>query len=244
MLFDTHAHLSEASHSELASIDYPILNVTTDASQWQAAIDFHQQNAYLLPALGIHPWFVTQQSFADIDLLENYIERESVIAIGEIGLDFQKQHLATKELQLAIFECQLELAQRHNLPVSIHVIKAHNEMSVFLKEYSIMGVIHGLGASIEVARAYIDLGYKIGVNAVCCRENARRYHQMLVYFGLNHFVLETDYPNICLPNADIASLADLQQVASCIVDIKNISIAEVIQQTSYNARQVFKLIDK
>ncbi|MBO1927508.1 TatD family hydrolase [Thiomicrorhabdus sp. 6S2-11] len=243
MLFDTHAHLIEASQQELDSIDYPILNVTADSSQWYRAITIQKQNPFLLPALGIHPWFVSQESYADIDVLENFIERESIFAVGEIGLDFQKQFVKNKLLQLDIFECQLQLAERHQLPVSIHVIKAHSELLTLLKQYSVGGVIHGLGASLPLVEQYLGLGFKIGVNGVACRSNANRYHAMLNNFSLAHFVLETDYPNIYLPNRAQSSLSDIRHIAEMVAQIKNITAAEVIQQTSYNARSVFGFKD-
>lgn len=239
MLFDSHAHLLEASVQEISSLHYPVLNVTTDVSQWSAAITLSKSYPNLLCALGLHPWFVTDGSFADIVLLENYLQREKVTAIGEIGLDFQKSYLANKNLQLEIFEWQLQLADRYNKPVSVHVVKAHNEMLALLKKYSIKGVIHGLGSSLRQVEQYLNLGLKVGVNGVLCRFNARRYHAMIESFDLSHFVLETDYPNITLPQKSVASLTDISSVASMIAELKGCSQQEVERLTGYNAQQVF-----
>ncbi|MBO1923954.1 TatD family hydrolase [Thiomicrorhabdus sp. 6S3-12] len=240
MLFDTHAHLSEATPQEIAALHYPVLNVTTDPSQWNNAVELSKQFPMVGCALGLHPWFVSQDSFAALDILENYLQREKISALGEIGLDFQKQFSNNKTLQLELFECQLQLAQKYRLPVSIHVIKAHNEMLALLKEYRVGGVIHALGASLPLVESYINLGLKIGVNGVVCRINAHRYHAMLQNFDLSHFVLETDYPNIVLPGHTHVALNDLQEVAKMISSLKTLPVAEVLQQTSYNAQQIFR----
>jgi len=190
-------------------------------------------------ALGIHPWFVNEYSVAELAVLENFIQREKIAAIGEIGLDFEKSYRSTRALQLEVFELQLELAVLHQLPVSIHAIKSHNETIALLKEYPTKGVIHGLGASVEVVQAYIDLGMKIGVNAVLCRENAVRYHKFVKHFGVSNFVLETDFPNILLPKHSEARLGDLEAIATMFARLKQLPTAEAIQQTGYNAQKLF-----
>ncbi|MBF6059065.1 MULTISPECIES: TatD family hydrolase [Thiomicrorhabdus] len=241
MLFDTHAHLVEASTQELHSIDYPVLNVTTDVSQWQKALDLYSGNPYILPALGIHPWFVETASADDLQVLQGQLSSLTVYAVGEIGLDFTDKHKHNKDLQLSILEQQLDMAKTHQLPVSLHCQKAHNDMINLLKQYDLgkAGVLHGLGASREVISRYLDLGYSIGVNGVVCRENARRYHEMVSYFSLEHFVLETDYPNIHLPGEDAAHLCDLNKVAEQIAMLTGYSVEDVLKQTGYNARQIF-----
>ncbi|QKI88452.1 TatD family hydrolase [Thiomicrorhabdus xiamenensis] len=240
MLFDTHAHLLEATPQEVAALHYPVLNVTTDSSQWSDAVELSKQSPMVACALGLHPWFVCEDSFPALVTLENYLQREKICALGEIGLDFQKQFSANKDLQLEVFESQLQLAQKYLLPVSIHVIKAHNEMLALIKEYPVSGVIHGLGASLPLVKSYIDLGFKVGVNGVVCRENANRYHAMLQNFDLRHFVLETDYPNIALPGQNNVSLNDINRVAETVASLKNSPLEEVLLQTGYNAQQIFR----
>ncbi|BBP46829.1 TatD family hydrolase [Thiosulfatimonas sediminis] len=243
MLFDTHAHLLEANQEQLAALTYPVLNVTSHLAQWQDAIRLSEQNPLIGCALGIHPWFVNETSFSDLTYLLQLLEWQEIAAIGEVGLDFQPAFQHTKERQLAIFESQLQLAVYFNKPVSIHVIKAHNEMLSLLKSYSVCGVIHGLGASLSLAKRYLDLDFKIGLNGVLCRQNARRYREMVAHFDLAHFVLETDYPNVVLPTEESADLADLFAIANCVAFIKNVSVTEVVEQTRYNAHSIFSFTD-
>lgn len=235
--FDSHAHLT--SLSDLP--EYFCLNVTTCSSEWQKAISQHKTYPNILPSLGIHPWYVNDVLPSDLVTLASLLATNNVFAVGEIGLDFTKQHIATKNLQLHFLEQQLFMAKSFQLPVSIHCVKAHNEMLNMLSSSNLgkAGVIHGLGASIELVQRYIDIGYKIGINGVTCRSNARRYHEMVKHFSLDYFVLETDYPNVMLPHHEIVSPDDIHSLASKVSELTGKSIEEVVEQTRYNAEQIF-----
>lgn len=235
--FDTHAHLNNTNQYP----DYFCLNVTTVPSEWQAAIDLYKHHNNLLPAIGIHPWFVEQVQVSDIDLLQQLVVQDHVFAMGEIGLDFTDNHRQSRELQLDIFEQQLVFAKQYQLPVSVHCLKAHKEVLNLLKKTDLgkLGVMHGLGASKEIVQQYLDIGFKIGVNSVLCRDNARRYHEMIQSFDLQHFVLETDYPNMLIPGLDKPEFDDIKLVAAKIAELKSMTIESVLEQTEESARQVF-----
>ncbi len=236
-LFDSHAHLNDLDQYP----DYYCLNVTTQPFEWQQALDIYSKYNQILPALGIHPWFVNDIDQESIEYLNGLLSGANVFAVGEVGLDYTDKHIASKSKQQEVFEIQLSMAKNHQLPVSIHCQKAHNEMFHLLRQYDLgkCGVIHGLGASKEVVTKYLDLGYKIGINAIFCRENARRYHEMVANFDLSHFVLETDFPNVLLPGLLTASILDIEQVAIKIAELKNIPVEQVAKVSTDSAQSVF-----
>jgi len=236
-LFDTHAHLNACDTFP----DYPCLNVTTKPEEWGDALDIYRDYPCMYPALGIHPWFVQSNSEDQLLRLSHLLAQRKSYAIGEIGLDFGVKYKINRREQLRVFDAQLVLACEFNLPVSIHVNKAHNDMLRTLKDHVLpkCGVIHGLGGSREVISSYIELGYKIGVNAVACRSNARRYHDMLSYFSLDCFVLESDYPNVIAPSRSCATLDSIHLVASLISNIKEVDLELVYNATFQNASEVF-----
>lgn len=254
-MFDTHCHLSYlsptadfpdcSSHSQSANLtllsqpNHRFLCVAAQSSEWNAIISLAKSHNHVLPALGIHPWYVSQGYIEQLHLLEQLLSKERVYALGEIGLDLQARYLSNKALQIEAFEQQLALAGSHQLPVSLHLVKAHHIAPSILKSYQARGVIHGLGSSIEVVKTYIDLGFKFGVNAIACRSNAHRYHRMIDYFGLQHMVLETDFPNVALSGSNEAALADIEVVANFIAQRLAISIEEVIAFTDNNANLIF-----
>ena len=241
-MFDTHCHLSSYydNSTSFPQSDNSYLAVSTQLNDWIPTLDFAVKQNGIYPALGIHPWFVNASYYVDLLVLKSLLLKSKVAALGEIGLDFKDEFMDTKSIQLDCFEAQLQLAQHHNLPVSLHCIKGHNEMLSLLKSYNVTGVIHGLGSSVQIARQYIDLGFKFGVNGVTVRDNANRYHELVRTFGLKHIVLETDYPNINLPGLVNCQLSDINDVAQKVSTLLNISIEDVIKQTDYNSFQLFK----
>jgi len=235
LYFDTHAHLLDAP---MTLLNHPTLCVTTDSNQWLSALQYAQSCDYFLPAIGLHPWFVSVCSEQDIADLEQLIQAFPIAALGEIGLDFSLQYKMTRMMQLEVFEQQLELALNFRLPVSIHVVKAHNEMLSLLKQYPVKGVIHGLGSSLQIAHSYLSLGMKIGVNGILCRPNARRYQQMVQQLPLDSFVLETDFPNIHFPEQK-AALNDIEQVARRMACLTDKPLSEILDCTYNTASEIF-----
>jgi len=253
-MFDTHCHLDRFIHisstihnsqTSINSVPFTIplnhhyLAVSTIPDKWLSLLEFAQNNPYIHSALGIHPWFVSESSIKDVSILRSFIQEYSVTALGEIGLDFKKPHRSDPSIQLKVFEAQLKMAVEFNLPVSLHIVKAHNEALQLLQEYPVKGVVHGLGSSIEVAQRYVDLGFKFGVNGVCLRANACRYHRLITHFGLEHIVLETDFPNITLPGLVESSLDDIEDIATHIASLLDSTTGTVITQTDDNAHHIF-----
>ena len=241
-MFDTHCHLDSYLHSPSdfsTTPDFNYLAVSTKPSNWLPLIAFCKTIPNVYCALGIHPWFVQELTNDSVQLLEHCIKQNSVSAIGEIGLDFLPEYKVTKSIQLQVFESQLSLAQKYNKPVSLHIVKAHNQALGLLHEHSVNGVVHGLGASKQLVQQYLDLGLKIGINGVSVKTGARRYHELIKYCGVHNLVLETDFPNIILPNHLAASLSDLNVVAEHAAGLLNISFDEFIRCTDVNAKQLF-----
>lgn len=250
-MFDTHCHLNNffatESFGTTSSCEHNkdpsyYLAVCTQRQEWASLIAFAKSHNKVLPALGIHPWFVTTDYESDLYYLSELLSQNSINAIGEIGLDFLPQYSANKLLQVDCFIQQLELAQQYSLPLSLHCSKAHNEMLAQLKHASLTGVMHGFSSSVQMAHQYIDIGFKLGVNGVVCRSNARRYHELVKSVGLENIVLETDYPNINLPGLVKPHLADITTVSKSVADLLDVSVADVIEQTDYNAQQIFNRV--
>jgi len=251
MIIDTHCHLdlflkNPSAFSSVLS-DFTKLNLTpqfismtTDSGQWVDHLTFSKAYPQVHCSLGIHPWYAHNVKFNDLNDLRSLLDTQPVTALGEIGLDFSHEFKPHQDAQLEVFYPQLELAQCFSKPVSIHVVKAHSEMFRALSEYNSYGVIHGLGASLQVAQRYVDLGFKIGVNGVSVRSNARRYHALVKHFGLDHLVLETDFPYVKLPGLVESQLVNVLTVADQLASLLNVSLDTVLQITSQNAHDVFK----
>ncbi len=252
MIIDTHCHLDSLLDSSVDFMDslsvfrqhnltphFIAMSVSPD--NWPIVRKLSLLYPTVHVALGIHPWYVTAQSHSSLQSLEELLNTEKVVALGEIGLDFSPAYQHSKHFQIELLEAQLSLAQNFNKPISVHVIKAHNELYQSLRRHSLTGVIHGLGSSLEVAQNYVDCGFKIGVNSVLLRENAHRYHALVRHFGPKYLVLETDYPNVRLPGLVKSNLHDTIRVAEQVATLLGLSFDDVLHQTTANAQQIFKL---
>ena len=247
MLVDTHCHLDQYSIEELVlEIDINNIYITmgTSSENWFQILELHSIYPHIIPALGLHPWYVSEDYEFQFKLLTELISKYQVSVMGEIGLDFSSKYSNTATLQLNALTLQLELASQNELPISLHVIKAHNPLISLLKQFSVTGVIHGLGSSVEMTKQYLDLGFKIGVNGVVVRENARRYHHLVQTFGVDALVLETDSPNILLPNKSRSLLVDIYQVVIKIAELTGLPETEIIRATNHNAQRIFNLKER
>ena len=156
-------------------------------------------NSYLAP--GLHPFYIEQHQSSHLRDLEQLLKNEECVAIGEIGLDtFSKQHKQAEafQKQKEFFSAQLELAQQFDKPVLLHIRKSHAETLAILKQhqFKLGGIAHAFSGGIEEAKAFIKLGFKIGVTGQITNPNAKKLHAVVQAIGAEHVVLETDCPDM------------------------------------------------
>ncbi|WP_034280288.1 TatD family hydrolase [Alkanindiges illinoisensis] len=163
----------------------------------QAAAEHPQ--ALLAP--GLHPFYIHEHTTEHLLKLEQLLKSQQVVAIGEIGLDTFTKEMKQPEVfarQQEFFSAQLELAQQYNLPVLLHIRRAHAETLALLKKHRFKqgGIAHAFGGGIQEAKAFIQMGFKLGVTGQVTNPNAKRLHQVIQAVGADHLVLETDCPDM------------------------------------------------
>ena len=220
-----------------------ILIPGVEASAWQQQLQLVQSSSYLHAALGLHPYFLKSFQPQYIQQLEQLLTTESVVAIGEIGLDFAID--IEPQLQQQVFVQQLELAQQFELPVIVHHRQSHNELIRLLKQYPLVrgGVIHAFSGSLQIAQEYIRLGFKLGVGGGITYERAKKMRKVFQQLPLEHLLLETDAPDMPISgyqgqrNTPERLPLILQQLA----DLRQEPAETISQQTSENFRQLFRV---
>lgn len=155
--------------------------------------------SYLAP--GLHPFYIEQHQPEHLNHLEAILASEDCIAVGEIGLDtFLKQHKQADILQKQsdYFSAQIELAQQFDKPILLHIRKSHADVLAILKkhQYRQGGIAHAFSGGVEEAKAFVKLGFKIGVTGQITNPNAKKLHQVVQALGAEHLVLETDCPDM------------------------------------------------
>jgi TatD DNase family protein len=253
-LVDTHCHLDFPAFDEdrvevlRACRQQGIEQVIVPAvarSNWSSVLALCEQDAGLFPALGLHPVFTEQHQDSDLLELEKLlsIHREQLVAVGEIGLDYYIQE-PDKEKQSAVFEAQLQLARQADLPVILHVRKAHDQVLGFLQRVGVKGgTAHAFNGSLQQAKRYIDLGFKLGFGGILTHENANKIHALARQLPLNSIVLETDAPDMVVAShkGERNSPAFLPEILQALASLRSETIQQLAEQTTANARAVFSL---
>jgi TatD DNase family protein len=197
----------------------------------------------LYPALGLHPVYLDRHEAADLAALEALLAEHRPAAVGEIGLDYFVAQL-DRERQQALFEAQLTLARDAGLPVILHVRKAHDAVLATLRRIRVPGgIAHAYNGSLQQARQYIELGFKLGFGGMLTYERSRRLRQLAQTLPLEAIVLETDAPDLTVAQhrGMRNSPEYLPHCLAALADVRGESPEELALRTSANARAVLGL---
>lgn len=254
-LFDSHCHLDFAvfdaqretlmQQAEAEGVRRILVPGVT-ADDFERVLSLRQRwPAQLVIALGLHPCFIAKHTKHCVQRLADALQREAnIVAVGEIGLDFRVD-MAEVEVQLMLLKQQLELARQHDLPVILHVVKAHERMLSLLKRYRLAagGVVHAYSGSIEQAREYAKLGFRLGIGGTITFPRARRLQQLVTELPLEWMLLETDAPDMPLHGFEAQPNSPLQvcKVAQRLAELKGMPVDQVAEQTTSNANSLFRL---
>ena len=212
------------------------------AATWDRLLNVCQHSPQLHPALGMHPMFMAEHHDKHIPLLREYVAQHSPIAIGEIGLDFYIPN-HDKQSQSQLFEQQLAIAKEFELPVLLHVRKAHDQTLSLLKKYSIhSGIVHAFSGSEQQANAYIKQGLLLGFGGAITHNRATRLQGLLAKLPLTAIALETDAPD--MPLADQLgqrnSPENIVLIAKKIAELRKQTFEEITESTTNNVRKLIK----
>lgn len=201
MFIDTHCHLSKEYYEDIDEIINKAKdnNVNTliisgcDKKGIIEGLELIKKYPNIYMTIGFHPSEVDTTTNEDLIWLEELIKsNKKIIGVGEIGLDYYWVK-DNKEQQRTLFKKQLDIATRLKLPIVIHSREATQETYDILKEYKLKGIIHCYSGSLEMAKEYIKLGYKIGIGGVVTFKNTNLV-DVVKEIDLKDITLETDSP--------------------------------------------------
>lgn len=250
MFIDTHCHIDSSVSGDVYIKNAYSANVKglifsfCNQDCYQAGIEFLDKYPDVFVSLGFHPEDADNITDKDLHCLDEVLVSSSrIVAIGEIGLDYYWRK-DNKEKQRDLFQKQLDLAVKHQMPVVIHCRDAIQELYDILSQYKgkVKGVIHCFSGSYEMARAFIELGFVLGIGGVLTFKNSKLY-QVVEKILLSSIVLETDSPYLT-PEPHRGEMNEskyIPLVAEKIAQIKGISLSEVEKITTDNAKRVFDL---
>lgn len=176
---------------------------------------------------GVHPWDVENVPDSVLDFFNE--PQEGLVGVGEIGLDFARQD-ADKALQMEWLNKQLATAERLELPVVLHCVKAYNEIQVELKKYRLKAVVfHGFIGSKELMQQLIEQDYYFSFGEFSLR--SPKTAEALGQIPLEHLFLETDDD----PGADI------HRIYGEVAVLRGISMEELKEAIFNNYKRVFNV---
>lgn len=250
MLIDSHCHLDDdrfdldrdkiVERARALGIDRIVIPSTT-ANRWPKVKRVAESYAGMYPAYGLHPMFIEQHQAAHLRELDEWLDREKPLAVGECGLDFYRSRVDEK-WQLQLFCEQLQLAKNYRLPVIVHTRKATDQVIGLLKKYApLSGVIHSFSGSLQQALQLIDLGFKLGIAATVGFERAKKLRAVVAKIPAHGLLLESDAPD--QPGVDhrgeLNEPAYIVEHLSTIAELRKISESELVEILHQNSQKLF-----
>jgi len=222
-----------------------MLCVGCDLEDSRLAIECVKAQENLFASIGLHPheaqrYAGRQAELADFAAL---ITEKKVVAIGECGLDFFYTH-SPKADQLKILEFQLDLAQKHNLPVIFHVREAFDDFwPVFGNFKGLRGVLHSFTDNLSNMERAVSEGLYIGVNGIATFAKGEEQRQMYRSVPLKHLLLETDAPFLTpIPfRGTICEPKHIALTASYLANLRGDTVQDLADTTTQNAIKLFNL---
>lgn len=264
---DTHCHLDAAEFdADRDAVRQNAKSLGVETCVIPAVMASHFDEVRLLAhrhadayALGIHPLYTPQAEDKDLATLDAHLHAHHddprLVAVGEIGLDGFVPEINTPEAfakQTYFFEAQLQIAQRHQLPVVMHVRRSADGLLKGLRRFPVVGgIAHAFNGSRQQAQMFIDMGFKLGFGGAMTYDRATKLKALAKELPLSALVLETDAPDIpptwMYATAEQRaggkaqgrnSPAELPRIAKVLAELRGISLQELAVATSENARQV------
>ena len=250
LIFDSHAHYDDEAFDTdrddlLAALPQRgicnVVNCGADLESSRSSVALAAHYPYFYAAVGIHPECAKDVPEDYAQQLEKLIVQNKVVAIGEIGLDYHFEENAPREIQKAIFEKQIMLAQKYNLPIIVHDRDAHGDTMELLSKCRPKGVVHCFSGSVEMASEVIRLGMYIGLGGAVTFKNARIPVEVAASIPLERMLLETDCPYMTpVPFRGKRNDSTLiAYTAAKVAEIRGTTAAQILEITRCNAEAFF-----
>ncbi|ATZ18423.1 Mg-dependent DNase [Williamsoniiplasma somnilux] len=261
LIFDCHTHLNDETYEEQnipieeiieeannAGVGY-LLNCAFSVASSEKAIEQAHKFENIFVAVGIHPNEVQNHKISDLKKLKILTQDSSVVAIGEVGLDYFYQK-EDAEIQKQWFKDQIEIAQERDLTLMMHIrdakgiYEAYDDVLEILEEFKPNRmIVHCFSANLEYAKKFIDLGCWINIGGAVTFKNAKELQEATAWIPLEKILVETDAPYLT-PHPFRGQMnfpKNIILTVEKIAELKNLSKDEIISATTENAFKAFNI---
>jgi len=258
-MIDTHAHLNfpyfegnieKIISSAQKSLVKKIICVSSSISDSEKAVALSKKYPAIYSAIGIHPQQTDPENRTSLEdqirKLKKLAEDNSIVAIGECGLDYSPapppEKDRTRKDQQYLFEQQIKLAIKLNIPLIVHTRKAFEDTLSALEKYpKAWGVVHCYSAGKKAIEKVLNLGFLFGVDGNLTYDQGLQ--SVFTQIPLEKIILETDSPFLTpIPKrGEVNQPSFLPFIAEKLAEIKNVSVDEVDRATTQTAEKLFRL---
>jgi TatD DNase family protein len=204
-----------------------------------------EQYEFLYASIGWHPVDAIDMKDEDLAWIEELSNHPKVVAIGEMGLDYHWDK-SPKDVQKEVFRKQIHLAKKVKLPIIIHNRDATQDIVDILREEGaeeVGGIMHCFSGSPEIAQECVDMNFYISLGGPVTFKNAKKPKEVAKEIPLEKLLIETDCPYLAPhPNRGKRNEpAYVKLVAEQIAELKEVSLEEVENITTENAKKLFNI---
>ena len=249
MFIDTHCHLTDEYEGGVDAIIKrandcgvgAMICATADPDDIAPALNIAENHKNIFVTTGIHPDYVNinPNEYLTDEILNNPL----VIGVGEIGLDYH-YNPQTRTQQIELFEQQLDIAFKHNLPVAIHTREAEEDTANILTD-KYHGVMHCFTSSWDLAKTMLDRGFYFSASGILTFKNSESIRETFSKIPTDRIVIETDSP-YCAPipyRGKTCEPAFVIETAKVLAQIKNLQLDELEKILFENTKKLYPKIE-
>ena len=253
MLTDTHCHLFyDQLKDDLSGVLERakeqgvgrFICVATNISDSYECLEISKTYKNVYASAGIHPHNAKDASNDFIDKIHQLMEHDEMVAVGEMGLDYFRNH-SSPEIQKKVFRSQMQIALDIKKPIIFHNRDADNDLVSMLREFpDVNGVAHCFSSNLETAQKFLDQGYYISFSGNLTFKNSH-LPNVAKEIPLDRLLVETDCPYLSPDpyRGKTNEPSRVSLVAKKLAEIHSISIEKITEITSNNAPEIFQLSD-
>lgn len=224
-----------------------LIAVGTTLEDSQKAIDFAAGHKNVWASAGVHPHDASQflSSSDNLEKLKQILNSSSIVAVGEIGLDYYKNY-SPKEEQLKCLKQQIEIGLPTGLPFIFHVRDAWDDFWPLIDNYpGIKGVIHSFSSDQNQLHNVLKRGLFVGLNGIMTFTSDEAQLKAAKTVPLTSLLLETDAPFLAPKpfRGQICEPKHVRTVAEFLAHLRGQKLEELANTTTANALNLFKLDD-
>ncbi len=255
MWIDTHSHLyldvfqndlDDVIQRNKANNVQHIFLPNIDMDSIEHMMDLHYKYPDLFfPMMGLHPCDVDENFEHHLNNMESWMNTHPFFGIGETGLDmyWETKHL---DIQIQSLKRHIQWAKKYQKPLILHARDSFNELLQVIEsemDHQLYGIFHCFTGDIQTAKRILDLkNFTFGIGGVISYPKSD-LKKTLEHIPLEKIVLETDSPFLPpTPHRGKRNESSyIPLIAEHLVDIYKISLKEIADTTTQNAKQIFKV---